>query len=78
MLPALSVQVAETLPRPSNVPELQEPTPERLSLPLAVNPTGWLYQPPESGPRASEIDTAGGVASYLIAGDERAPLTLPA
>ena len=77
-LPALSVQLAETPLPPPNVPELQLATPERLSLPRAAKPTGWLYQPFESGPRASETETAGGVASYLMLGDERAALTLPA
>ena len=81
-LPALSVQLAPTEPEgpsgPLYVPELQEAIPERPSLPLAVNPTGWLYQPFASGPRASDAKTLGGVESYLIGPKLREPLTFPA
>jgi hypothetical protein len=59
------LQLADTDPPPPIVPELHDAMPERLSLPVALKSTGWLYQLPESGPRASERDTAGGVASYL-------------
>ena len=61
VLPALSVQLALADPPPPNVPELQDAIPERLSLPDALKPTGWLYQSPESGPRDSETWTEGGV-----------------
>jgi len=60
------------------VPELQEATPERPSLPLAAKSTGWLYQPFVSGPRASDADTPGGVESYLIGPKLSEPLTFPA
>jgi hypothetical protein len=63
-LPALSVQVAVELP--GTVPPLHDAIPERLSLPLALKSTGWLYQSPESGPRDRDALTEGGVASYLI------------
>ena len=63
--PALSVQLGLADPPPPIVPDVQDAIPERLSLPLAWKSTGWLYQPPESGPRESDTDTDGGVASYL-------------
>jgi hypothetical protein len=60
------------------VPELQEATPDRLSLPWALKSTGWLYQLPASGPRDSEMLTDGGVASYLIGPKLTGALVLPA
>ena len=57
------MQLAPVLP--GIVPELHEAIPDRLSLPLALKSTGWLYQLPESGPRDREMLTDGGVASYL-------------
>jgi hypothetical protein len=57
------VQLALVLP--GIVPDVHDAIPERLSLPLAVKSTGWLYQFPESGPRDREMLTEGGVASYL-------------
>jgi hypothetical protein len=78
VLPALSVQLAATDPPPPNVPELQDAIPERLSEPLAWKSTGWLYQPFESGPRESETETDGRVASYLIGPKLVWPLAFPA
>ncbi len=63
---------------PPYVLELQPEIPERLSLPLAVTPTGWLYQPFASAPRARETETPGAVPSYLIGPKLVAALTLPA
>src|SRR5690349_24974241 len=63
VLTALSVPLAAD--PPGIVPEVHDAMPERLSLPDAVKPTGWLYQSPKSGPRDRETLTAGGVASYL-------------
>jgi hypothetical protein len=63
------VQLAVADPPPPMVPELQDAIPDRLSLPDAVKSTGWLYQLPASGPRASAIDTEGRVASYLKVND---------
>ena len=68
-LPALSVQLAVPEPPPPSVPRCTTAIPERLSLPLALKSTGWLYQSPTSGPRESEALTDGGVASYLKVND---------
>jgi hypothetical protein len=76
VLPALSVQLADVLP--GIVPDVHEAIPDRLSLPLALKSTGWLYQLPESGPRESETLTDGGVASYLIGPNEVDELGFPA
>jgi hypothetical protein len=75
-LPALSVQLALELP--GMVPPLHDAIPERLSLPLALKSTGWLYQSPESGPRDNETLTDGGVPSYLIGPKLVDPLVFPA
>jgi len=49
------------------VVELQPARPDVASEPLKLIPTGWLYQPFESGPRLGEPPvTVGGVASFLI------------
>src|SRR5438128_6325361 len=77
-LPALSVQLAEAEPPLLKVPPLHDATPERLSLPLALKSTGWLYQLPKSGPRDSDTLTDGGVASYLIGPKLPGALVLPA
>ena len=37
--------------------------PEVASVPLQVIPSGWLYQPPWSGPRAGVALTDGSVSS---------------
>jgi hypothetical protein len=60
------------------VPDEHDAIPERLSLPLVVKSTGWLYQLPESGPRDSEMLTEGGVASYLIGPKLAGELVFPA
>ena len=79
LLPALSVQLAPTEPPPPIVPELQEAMPERLSLPDAWKSTGWLYQLPESGPRASEARHRRRRRVVLDRpGSSQAPLTFPA
>src|SRR5262245_20292193 len=69
-LPALSVHVPETdaepLSGPPYVADVQEATPERLSVPENPTPTAWLYQPFESGARAALAVTVGGVASILM------------
>ena len=62
----------------SELPELHEAIPERLSEPLAWKSTGWLYQPFESGPRESATDTDGRVPSYLIGPKVVWPLVFPA
>jgi hypothetical protein len=84
-LPALSVQPPPL--EPGTVPLLHDAMPERLSLPLTLKSTGWLYQSPTSGPRASATLTDGGVASYLKLNEPplavfpalsvHVPLTLP-
>jgi hypothetical protein len=76
VFPAASVQLAPVLP--GIVPDEHEAIPDRLSLPLALKSTGWLYQLPESGPRESEMLTDGGVASYLIGPKLTGALVLPA
>ena len=38
--------------------------PDTASVPVKATPTGWLYQPFESAPRAGDAETLGGVASY--------------
>lgn len=41
--------------------------PDVASVPLKLIPTGWLYQPLESGPRLGDPPaTVGGVESFLI------------
>jgi hypothetical protein len=51
---------------PEYVVEVHEAIPEVASLPEALIPTAWLYQPFESGPRAAETElSVGGVASFL-------------
>jgi hypothetical protein len=72
------VQLALTALPPPKLPELQDAIPDRLSLPLAVKSTGWLYQLPESGPRDSATATDGGVASYWIGPKLAGALTFPA
>src|SRR5262249_5242375 len=68
--PAPSVQVpgteAEALSGPLYVVD-EHVTPDRLSVPLNVNATAWLYQPFASGARAGLAPvTVGGVVSILI------------
>jgi hypothetical protein len=47
--------------------EVQAAIPDVASLPLQLTPTGWLYQPLKSGPRATlALSPAGGWASILI------------
>src|SRR5262245_9183027 len=75
-LPALSVQPPPDAP--GIVPPEHDAIPERLSDPDTLKSTGWLYQSPTSGPRASETLTDGGVASYLIGPNDTEPLALPA
>src|SRR5437870_4182654 len=76
VFPAASVQLAPD--EPGIVPEEHDAIPERLSLPLALKSTGWLYQSPKSGPRDKEMPTDGGVASYLIGPKFAGALVLPA
>src|SRR5262249_28586985 len=57
---------AEPLSGPPYVADVQEATPERLSVPENPTPTAWLYQPFESGARAALAVTVGGVASILV------------
>jgi len=71
MFPALSVHVPEIVPEdesgPPYVELVHDAIPEVGSLPEAVTPTGWLYQPFASGVRAGAIpETTGGVVSRLI------------
>ena len=75
-LPALSVQPPPE--EPGIVPPEHDAMPDRLSLPLALKSTGWLYQLPESGPRESEMLTDGGVASYRIGPKVAGALVFPA
>jgi hypothetical protein len=68
--PALSVQVpltdADAESGPLKLDDVQEAIPEVVSAPETVMPTGWLYQPFESGARTAAIaDALGGVESYL-------------
>ena len=69
LLPALSRQLPATEAEPESGPEyvvapLQVSTPDTASVPVKATPTGWLYQPFESAPRAADAETLGGVASY--------------
>lgn len=51
---------------------MQEGGPDTVAVPVAVNCTGWLYQPFVSGPRAGVSDvTVGVVASRLIVTSSR-------
>ena len=71
MFPALSVHVPESpavaLSPPAYVGAVHPAIPETASCPPNEAATGWLYQPSESGPRASEPPTpVGAVLSILI------------
>ena len=69
VLPALSVHdpvtAAEAPSGPLYVPEVHDATPEVPSSPSKLNETGLVYQPFESGPRAGEPLTPGGLESFF-------------
>jgi hypothetical protein len=69
--PALSVQLPVTVaPAESGPPyvvDVQPLIPERPSDPENETPTGLVYHPPPSAPRAADaLVTVGGVESFLI------------
>jgi hypothetical protein len=70
VFPALSVQLPWTVAfAPSGVAYIGDEhaaIPEVASVPCQLTPTGWSYQPFESGARAAVgVVRAGGVESYL-------------
>ena len=71
VFPALSVQVPENealaVSGPPYPAPLQFAIPDVASVPVKLIPTGWLYQPFESGPRSGDPPlTLGGVESFWI------------